>query len=613
MINRRKLLYAGVSVVGTSIVTPAMAWFQGSNGTLNFRGNPNVIITGVETSGGIEMSRTSGNTPAFVHVSASNITATGTSYPFRDLEYSWNFGDPSGTENFINPVTGGNVNANRDQVGPEAAYVYRSAGAYTITLYIRYWDGSQFQKISKTATFIVSAYRPASGTFYFDSNYDRSHGASDGSITKPYTDYATLRTKSNSGSINLKLKYGSTFTSASGASWVVGQGGARMEAYGDPSLGRPIIHGVNIPPGHATLWFTNQFVDNDNCVYSNIEFRSTGSGNMPIRFDDQRRWTHTSTNIYFDHCKFNFCQVNSTHSVEGQGYDAFSKHGFWGCESIQDVAAVGIANVWMLGTATRWWFLFGCTVKCTSPKVWNDILDHWIYPGIEFHGLYKWNEFGPGNTMFAINGNQHGTGNEARKWHLISENLMHGTAGAIEFSVSQPGIENSSFDDTIVEGNLLYNHDTDNAISVVYCYGLTVRDNLCSHPVNSFVGIASARKGDIAFDVYRNKVYGASLTVATSGNAHRIQITDNTVWNTGSSALCMRVNSTDAAWTGQGSIIDRNQYYCPSDRDNKFNSANAGSTILSFANWQAAGFDMHGSQLSQAPNWPDPTKGNFGQ
>src|SRR5580704_799835 len=93
-----------------------------------FQGNPNVTVTAIDVSGGIVCSRTSGQIPCFLQVSASAITATGTAVPYEDLSYSWDFGDSSGSELFTNPVTGKVVNVNDAQAGPEAAYCYRSAG-----------------------------------------------------------------------------------------------------------------------------------------------------------------------------------------------------------------------------------------------------------------------------------------------------------------------------------------------------------------------------------------------------------------------------------------------------------------------------------------------------
>src|SRR5262245_12733905 len=83
----------------------------------SFGGNPNVTITAIDASGGIVASRTSGQTPCFIQVSASAITATGTSVPYEDLEYSWNFGDSAGTELIVNPTNNNIVNANA-QSGP---------------------------------------------------------------------------------------------------------------------------------------------------------------------------------------------------------------------------------------------------------------------------------------------------------------------------------------------------------------------------------------------------------------------------------------------------------------------------------------------------------------
>ena len=118
-------------------------WFPlfappGGNFPAIFQGNPTVTITAINTTGGIVTSRdadvTSALTPYFVQASASAITATGTSAPYEDLEYGWDFGDPSGVETFTRPTDGVTVNANTGQIWTEASYVYRSAGTYIITL-----------------------------------------------------------------------------------------------------------------------------------------------------------------------------------------------------------------------------------------------------------------------------------------------------------------------------------------------------------------------------------------------------------------------------------------------------------------------------------------------
>lgn len=77
--------------------------------------------------------RASGYAPFAVQVSAELTTADGGD-PYLDLHYEWDFGDTSGSEIAKDHYTDRWVNLNDSQTGPEAAYVYRTAGSYTITL-----------------------------------------------------------------------------------------------------------------------------------------------------------------------------------------------------------------------------------------------------------------------------------------------------------------------------------------------------------------------------------------------------------------------------------------------------------------------------------------------
>lgn len=71
--------------------------------------------------------------PFFVQVSACETTSNA-GKTYRDLDYRWDFGDSSGTETMTDHATGKTVNCNTSQTGPEAGYLYRTAGTYTITL-----------------------------------------------------------------------------------------------------------------------------------------------------------------------------------------------------------------------------------------------------------------------------------------------------------------------------------------------------------------------------------------------------------------------------------------------------------------------------------------------
>src|SRR3989304_4760062 len=83
--------------------------------SLPYTGNPDAKVMSVDTSGGIECSRTAGQVPCFVQVSASAIAALGgviencgrAFNPYEDLHYSWDFGDPDGTETVVDPRPAG--------------------------------------------------------------------------------------------------------------------------------------------------------------------------------------------------------------------------------------------------------------------------------------------------------------------------------------------------------------------------------------------------------------------------------------------------------------------------------------------------------------------------
>lgn len=71
--------------------------------------------------------------PFHIQVSAGYTTCNaGDAY--MELDYRWDFGDPTGAEWMTDRISGKTVNLNTSQVGPEAAYMYRTPGTYTITL-----------------------------------------------------------------------------------------------------------------------------------------------------------------------------------------------------------------------------------------------------------------------------------------------------------------------------------------------------------------------------------------------------------------------------------------------------------------------------------------------
>ena len=163
--------------------------------------NPKIIIT-----------RTSGTEPFVVQVSAAG-TTTNAGDAYTDLEYSWDFGDLEGTEVFQHPVSGEPENANVDQKGPEAAYVYRHAGTYTITLTVRGRDGTGRVLAASTTTLLqpslqeIHVRNATKGSFQLTASVDGGAPRTTGPIAynaSPDSIVAALAALPNIGKSNIR-------------------------------------------------------------------------------------------------------------------------------------------------------------------------------------------------------------------------------------------------------------------------------------------------------------------------------------------------------------------------------------------------------------------------
>lgn len=121
-----------------------------------YKGHPEIVgLTSIQPK--IRITRIEGTDPMMVSVGADETAWVGPAkgHPFTHLEFTWNFGDPAGTEVLDVPKStpAATVNANTGQQGPMAAYVYRTPGTKTITLTARGWNGSAM--VVATTTTVV--------------------------------------------------------------------------------------------------------------------------------------------------------------------------------------------------------------------------------------------------------------------------------------------------------------------------------------------------------------------------------------------------------------------------------------------------------------------------
>lgn len=389
-----------------------------------FYGNPHVLISGVINLGsGILtsrdpltgdrarlfcISRSTGakhgedyfGSPAFIQVSAADdIVVTGTDRPWEDLEFTWDFGDPTGTEVLISPFDGRQVNQNW-QRGPIAVYPYREPGSYTITLTARGVsavdvDGNPTDYITATATknitvedFETAAGVNFSGTWYYDQN---ATGANNG--TSP-TDAFTLVENSASvygssppvGHVEGETKWNETgdnlFSKTSldwvdiriacGSSWSATEEFAMVHLLGDhirvstyvPASGsteKPSFLNSRASPissKNMTLRIAtgNASGDIDDVTISNVYCIGERMDSV-VHLDIANKRVSQVSNIYLDSCK---TQGNSFQNALAPAFDnsagnvlnmaavqsnnqpgqAFIAGGRWNCETISTTTLV---------------------------------------------------------------------------------------------------------------------------------------------------------------------------------------------------------------------------------------------------------------------------------
>jgi hypothetical protein len=378
-----------------------------------------VTITAISTAGGIALSRSSGQLPAFFQASASAVTATGTSQPYEDLEYSWTLtraGGAVAAENFTNPSiypysTGGpTVNANTDQTGPEAAFVCRVADTYTVTLTIRGANGAGFTTAASTATFTASAFT-ASHEWWCDSTVT---GPGTGTLIDPFKSIEVAKAAwlavspggVSPSNIALHLKRGSNFIGQTvGFAGITALDQVRFDAYGvgadpivdqDGTFNVPAI-GLSTGAGGSTGGLNQTDI-----VASNIQGVVSGTNTSDVcvgwngQNDDPNLECH---DIYLDNITVTSTTAAcvdvlalSPNTAAGLGFGRRSRAGMWNCKVSSPLTGTFSTR---MGISTASWdsWLFivgGSIVGCGQ----GGAQDHHIYPVVKENFLCRWIDFG---------------------------------------------------------------------------------------------------------------------------------------------------------------------------------------------------------------------------
>ena len=669
----------------------------------------------------IVCSRTPSGVVSFaVMVSACESTCdAGNAY--RDLHFEWDFGDSSGTITSVDQWNGKTVNLNNSQTGPEAAYVYKTAGTYTITLTAkgRATEGGNIISASTTSLLTVGMYFPYLGlatggsytlTFegqttaaiaynatkttletalialsnldatnvrvtyqgcieffgslagatytltadfsgltgatgipqlrveqasatasnvtvsdasgltaqYFDSTYDGSNGASNGTESRPYTTIAQFSSFVLGGNNRIAyLKRGSTFTMTASIRWENGYGTIRMVAYG--SGAKPIIsasstYHFEVEESYGTVSIPSKL--GGDIVWEGIDYQSSSSSQMFIAYASNNG---TNTYLYSRYTDFLFLDCDYTSSV-GLGVAS-------GMISAQLTNGRGrvLSNIYVFNcnldmgqgdtqgiftTADQWLAVVGCTfANGDENDVQPYVFDHHIYPSINGHQLYRYIEFQAGNKNFCINANAASDWNAVR-YFLCDGCDVTGTQNAIDLSNSHNNYNSGRtghFDDVVIQFNKIHSGQINSQQLGIYGNNLaniTIRDNLFWDNEQTNIISSDVTKPTI-YSIYRNRFRDGIVTI----NAGQLAYHHHNAYhiNTGSSAQDVCIGFYAGASSVELWDSDNNTYYAPNATHPFYN--NTGAAYVSFATWQGYGNDANGTQ--EDPVWDDAANGVF--
>lgn len=578
-----------------------------------FRGNPRAVVSAI--GGAVVMSRTSGQTPCFVHVSASGITATGTDVPYEDLEIRVDFGDPTGTELFTDPNTGQIYNANI-QYGADLPYCYRSAGVYTVTMRVRgLTSGGEFLTEVFTSEVTVTAFDTSAGEMWFDSV--AGSDANDGlSIEAPKQTITAVRAAVVSNRA-MNIKRGSHYTGTQGISLTANTvAGLRIRPYGSGAA--PIIE---ITSGTAEAFFgSNGTAGNQrpktDIVISGLDLRQSVGGSA-LQISATSNAVAVIEDVYIDNCSMYSAADTGVTTCVMQFSDAKTRRqGLWNCSISAPLASGTGLKHGVYGGAYEWFFCIGGSIEGGGTSA---TLDHHMYIQTHNHSSYKWINFGQGNGRnYCINANlsQEGAELEYGQYHYLGDNHFTGTKRGFDASETSLTIDEIRFKNFVSDGNFFVDLTGDGGIFFYSAETMTVRgskvwgcdDGRWFAPVEDAGLLGLAISTILKAKVYDNDIHFSATSTFQAITFSRAfteaqQITDNRIVDLRAAAEAIRVNFAGA--TAAGDLIDYNQVYAPNDTTMMFD----GATAKTWAEWQAAGFDAGGSNTD--PAWIDPAAGVF--
>jgi len=563
----------------------------------------------------IAITRTTGEVPFHIYVSSSESTSADIDHPYDEIEYSWNFGAPSQNNSFTHPVTLSTVSANSDQTGPEASFVYRNPGTYTITLTAR--KNIEGVLTEEHTTMMVTASAWSGETRYFDPDggNDTFTGETE---SAPKQTWDAIVTWLTGGDHRRALIQRGSVMPVDSVMWL-SSSNIRLGAYGTGV--KPILRANTVINNFVRLAPVTDMSDH---VYSDLAVDGNNGNALTLFYS-----TLNDTNTSLKHIAFIDMAFSNDdpHDIDGSGNEIIQASNLI---TLQNVPGnIDDVLVWNSTFTRNHGFKNGIYAEIKghfavmggsfSGGDGNAIKDHPIYPAGINHALYRWIDFqATYSNNFSIN--NAAKGGLTNQFTLVDGCDITGGQNGLDFTR-----HNSSttgwFDDVILQNNAF--HDLG---SPGQGYGLmggsleriTIRDNIFyGTPLSDIQiikddGDASTEDDfhEVSLQMYRNKFWKSSTPTTTLQmldfqQIKDINMSDNIFVNDGvtggSTNIATLVFPETYNW-----IIDNNTYWSPGI-SHPFKQSGVDS--YSFAGWQALGFDINGSNTD--PQFTNPANGVF--
>ena len=511
----------------------------------------------------ITISRTTGVIPCVVQATAAASSATwinpNTSVseplpnPYDQLHYTWNFGEGLGTQVITNPVTGLPMDADLHQTGPQATFIYRTPGTYTITLTASVKN--QADAIVEVSTQVVVSVLDFGGqTQFFDpvAGDDANDGLTAATPKRSWSAYSSWAT----GGDNRRalLKRGTTMLQTS--DFRSDHSHTRVEPYGVGA--DPVIQADPSFSGRMVQVWAKFFLEDQ--LYRGIRFMGMGTVQTCVYVYGEA--DPASRDVVFMDCTFDNALPDGDDLLQVTG-NHNSRFTAWNCHFLHNDASGVAMYASVNGGAAPSEFL-SIVGGSFAGGGGDPILAHHIYAnGWRRYDLMRWIDFGSSiGKNFCLNMNCP-SDNRDSEYVLIDGCDVTGCSNGIDASNGSNNPSLGQFDHFIIQNTAIHDLDPAQGYGVMgYCIRrYVVRDSVFyGNPTQD----VSIRDPDVDYQVYRNIFWresaGNSSVSVVAGQ--RGAFADNIFEVASNPGLSQRViaflSGEVANYRFQG-----NQYWCP--------------------------------------------------